>query len=72
MSKERGQVSCSVNAAAEYLGVSVKTIYRWKDERILSFIQMRPGGKILFEYEELDAFRKRHLVQYEPILEGIN
>lgn len=46
-------------AAAEYLGVSVRTLEGWMDR----LPRYRPGGKSLFRKSELDAFMERHREQ---------
>ena len=43
----------SIREAADYLGVSEPTIYRWMKEELLSFYKV--GGSTRFEKEGLDA-----------------
>ncbi len=43
----------SISGAAEYLGVSEPTIYRWMKDGLLSFYKI--GGSTRFEREGLDA-----------------
>jgi len=43
----------SIREAADYLGVSEPTIYRWMKEELLSFYKV--GGSTRFEREGLDA-----------------
>ena len=43
----------SVSEAAEYLGVSEPTIYRWMKDQVLSFYKV--GGSTRFSREGLDA-----------------
>ncbi len=47
------------NEAAEYLGVTEKTLRKWSRANLIPY--SRPGGKILiFDKRDLDAFIERH------------
>ena len=47
------------NEAAEYLGVTEKTLRKWSRANLIPY--SRPGGKILlFDKRDLDAFIEKH------------
>ena len=47
------------NEAAEYLGVTEKTLRKWSRAKLIPY--SRPGGKLLlFDKRDLDAFIEIH------------
>ncbi|MGX1759386.1 helix-turn-helix domain-containing protein [Streptomyces lydicus] len=54
---ELGQAFLSVNEAAQYLGISPKTLYVWRHRRHgpPSF-RMGSGGRVMYRLESLDAW----------------
>ena len=46
-------------SAAQYLGVTRKALYHYKDGRDLPSHQREPGGKLWFKRSELDTWRTR-------------
>jgi len=57
-----------VNEAAEYLGISAKTLYNWVSQRKVPFFKV--GNMVRFDLQELDRFIKEHTIQPNDIWAG--
>lgn len=51
-------------AAAEYLGLSVKTLQAWRWKR-KGPAYMKYGRRVLYSYEDLDRYREAHKIEPE-------
>ena len=60
---EEGKVWFSVREAAEYLGISIPTVFRWMKSGMLSFYKV--GNSTRFSQESLDALVKKTTGQTE-------
>lgn len=54
----------SRSKAAEYLGISVRTLDRRTKARQIPVVRPRPGGKVQYLRRDLDRFIERHRVKY--------
>jgi len=57
-----------VTEAAEYLGISAKTLYNWVSQRKVPFFKV--GNMVRFDLQELDRFIKEHTIQPNDIWAG--
>ncbi|MBN2324804.1 MAG: helix-turn-helix domain-containing protein [Spirochaetes bacterium] len=56
----------TVDEAAEYLGIKVKTIYNWTSKRKIRFLKC--GSLVKFRLSDLEAFLDQNTI--EPIASG--
>jgi len=46
--------------AAQYLGISLSTLDRAREDRKIAFIQYTPGGAVLFEEKDVADYMERY------------
>ena len=51
----------SVQEAAQYLGVAVKTVYKWNSERRLRCIKL--GSLVRYKISDLDEYIRQNIVE---------